>query len=379
MSEKVFPPNPPKDDPKRTDQGKEPEIYSEVPPDPPSDPLSPFQGAIYASFVLTFCLAGFASVILYRKALKTKVLRFSMAAKVLALSFVGVALVNFFAIYLFNNYLNGGDINAPTICGMLVWALIGPAIAIILNSLLTREDSPGKIKMFLDAFVYLIIFGCIIVSMSPDLEKNKALIFSFLGAFFFIIPIARFLTALSMAKVRHPEVREVFIQILIYVLLFLPLLLPGLTITNAYGIVDGELGLFLINFIVFSFILIAGLLMIIAVDYVTQGINPEQLISVAEPKGKAVPTFPPPPTRSGDGKPISLPPEESVKPVESDTPKHPKPQPVETDSKPEPVPSKPSVDPKPKDEKSSSSGETPKPPNPLDTRIKAPIKPKKRF
>ena len=361
--------------------------------------LSVFQGAIYASYVLTFCLAGFASVVLYRKALKTKVFRFSMGAKILALAFVGVALNSFFAAYLFNNHMNGGDINAPVICGMLIWALIGPAIAIILNSLLTREDSPGKMKVVLDVFVYLVIFGCIVASMAPDIEKNTSLVFSFFGAFFFIIPVARFLTALSAAKIRHPEVREMFIQILIYVLLFLPVLLPALAVANAYELLNSELKLFLINFITFNFILIGGLLMVIAIDYVTQGINLEPTVKVATGPTIETDAVSSPQTFKSEDVPVTpvarpapAPVPEPQKPIEfsaetfepkianlskskntsSEVSKRPEPQ----KANPDPV--------VPDTQKTSGSEEIPKPlklpksSEPI-SRIKAPNKPKKRF
>ena len=392
-------------------------VTTDVSPGESIQSLSVFQGAIYASFALAFCLAGFASVILYRKALKTKVLRFSMAAKILAAAFVGIALNSFFATYLFNNYLSGGDINTPTICSMLIWVLVGPAIAVILNALLTREDSPGKLKTFLDAFVYIVIFGCIIASMAPDLEKNTALVFSFLGAFFFVIPIVRFLTALRLAKIRHPEVREVFIQILIYVLLFLPLLLSALAIVSVYQIIDSELKLFLINFIIFNFVLIVGLLMVIAIDYVTQGINLEQPINVAA--GSSGKTSTDSPQLSPDLDPVAASPakhQEPRKPVEPNVEKteepkiektepkvvkseptqhpantglsHPEPQKAKPDPKLPPVsnkPKKPSTAPViPEIKKASNPEKIPKPlklPKSSEgiKRVKAPDKPKKRF
>ena len=358
---------------------------------------SVFQKATYASFILAFCLAGFAGIVLYRKSLKTKVFRFSMGAKVLAVAFFCFGLISFFSAYLFNNYLNGADINAPVICSMLIWVLVGPAIAVILNSLLTREDSPGKMKMLLDVFVYLIIFGCVVASMAPGIDKNTAIIFSFLGLIFFAIPIVRFLTALRFAKVRHPEVREVFIQNLIYALLFLPMLLPGLGIANVYEMIDSELKLFLINFIIISFILISGLLMMIAIDFVTQGINPNKLINTTPEPFKPNPVIQdwPPGTTEPIGYDIKDPGQFTS---ESGTPKPYTAKPSQPFGKQEPVPYQerpsapkerdrpaPSKDKKTSDSERISNPTTPPKPAPPpkspdpNVRIKPPGKPKPRY
>lgn len=241
--------------------------------------ITPFQGVTYASFILTFCLAGFAAIVIYRKALKTPVKRFSIGAKTLSLAYLSIAFIGCFGTYMYRRFLNGSDTPFPLIIPIFLWIFVGPAIAIALNSLLTREDKPAIKKILFDVFTYLVIFGCIIASQVPSLVGEESLVFSFVGAFFFIVPIIRFSSSLKIAKVFHPELQEMFVQILIRTLLFFPLLLPSLVFANAYELIGGDLALLLFNLVTLVFILMTGLLMIISIDYITQGISADQLVA----------------------------------------------------------------------------------------------------
>ncbi len=266
-----------------------------------SDTITPFQGITYASFILTFCLAGFAAVAVFRKASKAlSVKRFSIGAKMLSLGYLAIAFNGTFGTYLYSRFLNEGDAVFPLIVPILSWILVGPAIAVVLNSLLTREDAPDFKKMIFDAFTYLVIFGCVAASQVPSLKSQEPMVFSFLGAFFFIVPIIRFLASLKIAKGYHPELHEMFVQILIRSLLLLPLLLPFVVFTSVYDLVSHDLTLLLFNLVTSVFVLMTGLLMIISIDYITQGINADQLVAIkadspiapSEPKTGVPPTTP---------------------------------------------------------------------------------------
>lgn len=245
-----------------------------------SDAITLFQGITYASFILTFCLAGFAAIAVFRKASKAlSVKRFTIGAKMLSLGYLAIAFNGTFGTYLYSKFLNEGDAVFPLIVPILSWILVGPAIAVVLNSLLTREDAPDFKKIIFDAFTYFVIFGCVAASQAPSLGAKEPMVFSFLGAFFFIVPIVRFSTSLKIAKGYHPELNEMFVQILIRSLLLLPLLLPFVVFTSVYNLVSHDLTLLLFNLVTFVFVLMTGLLMIISIDYITQGINADQLVA----------------------------------------------------------------------------------------------------
>ena len=242
-----------------------------------NDSITSLQGVTYGSFILACCLAGFASIIIFRKALKVSAKRFSFGAKMLSLAYLIIAFNSFFGVYLYSNFLNGDAELVPLAVPILSWILVGPLIAVILNSLLTREDIPGAKKMFFDAFTYFVIFGCVVASQIPSFSAKEQLLFSFFGAFFLIVPIVRFSTSLKIAKAYHPELKEIFVQILICCLLILPMLLPSLVLVNAYNVANDMLTILLFNAVTVVFVLMTGLLMIISIDYVTQGISIEQL------------------------------------------------------------------------------------------------------
>lgn len=239
----------------------------------PNQSIAAFQGAIYASFVLTFCLAGFAAVVLLRKASKVAEQRFVVGAKALAVASGIIALHGFFTTYLYANYLNGEGA-VPLLVMISVWVFIGPAIAVLLNYLLTPGSSPQKSAIFFDGCAYFAIFTCAGFSLLHSIEENASRIFSLIAAFLFIIRVARSLAAFPQAKARHPELRETSDQVLIYSVLIFPALLPVVVFAHACGMSD-ELTLFLFNLIAFNFLLVASLAMIASADDISSAVAVE--------------------------------------------------------------------------------------------------------
>ncbi len=249
--------------------------------------ISAFQGTIYVSFVLTFCLAGFAAVVLFRKASKIVEARFVMSMKALGIASGLIALHGFFATYLFANYLNGEGA-VPLFVAMALWAFVGPAVAVVLNHLLAPRSAPEKGVVIFDACAYFAIFTCASIALAPGVKEDAALLFSLLGGFLFIIPVARSFAAFRKAKARHPELRETSDQVLIYSLLFLPALLPVLAFANVCKM-SAELTLFLFNFITFDFVLVAGLSMIASADEMApEAESPESAVQAEEEPVAAV-------------------------------------------------------------------------------------------
>lgn len=324
--------------------------------------ITTFQGAIYASFVLTFCLAGFAAVVLFRKASKIAEARFIVGAKALGAACGLIALHGFFATYLYANYLNGeGAI--PLFVMMVLWAFVGPAIAVVLNNLLTPGSTPEKGAVIFDACAYVAIFSCAAIALVPNIKEDGALIFSLIGGFLFIVPVARSVAAFRKATARHPELRETSDQVLTYSLLFLPALLPILAFANVCNVSD-ELTLFLFNFITFDFVLIAGMAMIASADDLVPG-GVESAEEAETPAPVAA------------QEPVAAPRQPQPTVVEFNAPRQPK-------SKPMP-PRKPATAggglpaaPRKPGSKPAAAPEVPEATN-APSRIKAPSKPKKRF
>ena len=325
--------------------------------------ITAFQGAIYVSFVLTFCLAGFAAVVLFRKAAKIAEARFVMGAKTLGIAVGLIALHGFFATYLFANYLNGEGA-APLFVTMALWVLVGPIVAVVLNHLLTPESAPEKGAVIFDACAYFAIFCCASIALIPSIKEDAALIFSLLGGFLFIIPVARSVAAFRKAKARHPELRETSDQVLIYSLLFLPAFLPVLAFANVCKMSD-ELTLFLFNFITFDFVLVAGLAMIASADDLT----PESAESAVEAEQPVTATV------QGGTSAIEQP---QPAAVEFGAPRQPKSKKLPP-SKPSKVASNTALPPAPRKPGASAASPEVAETSNAPSRIKAPAKPKKRF
>jgi hypothetical protein len=338
--------------------------------------ITAFQGVIYASFVLTFCLAGFAAVVLFRKALKIGEARFVMGAKALAIAAGMIALHGFFATYLYANYLNGEG-NIPLFVTVFLWALVGPAIAVVLNYLLTPGSKPEKGAVIFDGCAYFLIFTCTSVSLIPSVKEDAALIFSLLGGFLFIVPVARSFAAFRKAKARHPELRETSDQVLIYSLLFLPALLPLVGFANVCKMGD-ELTLFLINFVTIDFLLVAGLAMLASADDLT----PEELAEAAATTKSTEASKPSKAVKAAAVASAEVPVTKSSEPVEFKAPRQPvtkklpprKPAKAGAGPVVPPAPRKPGAAPV-----APASTEAPAAAVNAPSRIKAPSKPKKRF
>jgi hypothetical protein len=250
-----------------------------------SGSLSAFQVITYGSFIFNFILAGAAAVILFKKATKLAEERFVISAKALAIACILITLHGFFATYLYTAHLSDSVSNAPLFLTMAVWVLVGPAVGFITRSLLTRQDKPNRKAAFIDAGIYALIFFLTACGVSSGIKTNAALLFSLMGAFLMIVPIARSLTTFKVAKARHKELNEAYDQILIYGLLLLPALLPVLAFAHVCGLSDA-VTLFLINFITFDFVLVVGLSMIASADELIPEVQqPEPAEAEAKPVG----------------------------------------------------------------------------------------------
>ncbi len=236
---------------------------------------SVFQGAVYGSFVLICSLAILLAILLSRKAVKVVEARFSKSLRILALALVGIALNALLCSGLFAVFWNQGGASIPLLAALAIWVLIGPAVAIVLDHLLTPEEVPQKRTVLFDVCVYALIFVCATVSLVPGTHQNVVFASSLLSVFLFIIPFTRYLVVLRSARANHPELLKSSDQVLVYALLILPALLPLFALGNACGL-SNELTLFLFNFVAFNFILVVGFAIIASADDMITDVHADQ-------------------------------------------------------------------------------------------------------
>lgn len=339
-----------------------------------SPSITLFQGVIYVSFVLTFCLAGFGAVVLFRKAGKCVEARFKLSAKVLGGAFAWAALSGFFATYLYANYLNGQSDSAPLSFMLFFWVLAGPMVGYVLNQLLTPGNKPDTVRIAIDAAVYVGIFASSMLAVASGIKENAALLFSLLGGFLFIVPVARYLSLFKTAKARHPELRDGMDQALVYALLIIPGLFPILAFARVCGL-SADLFIFLSNFLSFDFVLVVACSMIACLPADEEAKSEaEATESAAESEASTPQATVPQPVAPTPVPPAKEEVVRELKPKKLAPLKPPSIKPsVSGGASNGSIPSAPQ-----KPSRSDSAGDSSAAPN-APSRIKAPAKPKKRF
>lgn len=336
-----------------------------------SQSITAFQAINYASLVLGFCLAGFAAVVLFRKASKIAEARFITGAKALGGAFALTALHGVFTTYLYANYLNDPSVGAPLVVSLLIWIPLGIFAGVILNHLLTPSKQPESKNLVFDSFAYALIFGCALLSVASGITTNAALLISLTAGVLFIVPIVRFATAFKTAKARHPELRETSDQILVNALLYLPGLIPIIAFLKVINVLSADVALFLFSFVTLDYVLITGLAMISSADEMVNGTAP-----ATEGKVSNAATAAPAAAPAVDPIIEFLNSEEGQEKVPVDVPPPPKP----ARKAPPPKPAKPGAGvaaPEPPKKPGIAKPESEAPNAP--SRFKAPSKPKKRF
>ena len=243
--------------------------------------ITPLQNVTYYSLVVTSVMAGLAAVILFRKATKLAEQRFAESARTLGIGFILIAMHGFFVSHQYSGYLNERFETAPLLIGMAVWILVGPVVAAVLNNLLTPGKQAETKHVLLDAVCYVVIFTLSMFALHPGITTNGGLLFALAAGFLFIVPAVRHLSVFRLAKARHPELRQSADQVLIYSLLFIPALLPVLAFACVCGL-DADLVQFLMAFVTFDFVLVAGIAMITAADELTEEASAARTSAVAE-------------------------------------------------------------------------------------------------
>ncbi|MFW6217876.1 MAG: hypothetical protein ACOC4K_02660, partial [Verrucomicrobiota bacterium] len=321
-------------------------------------------------------------VVLFRKAAKIAERRFITSAKVLAGTLGVTAFHGFFATFLYTNYLRAESAEAPLSLTVAVWVLLGIASGIILNHLLTPKEKPEIGGVLTDAVSCSMVFLCVMFSFSSAITTNAAIILSLLGGLLYIIPVARSFSGMRVAMARHPELKRTPERALLHSILWIPAAVPVVGFLHICGALGPDLTLFLVNFLVFDFILFVGFAMIASAEDMGEA---SQAAEAAEADATSRVGEPAPEAPAPSTEPLSSKPKQPEPVVEFAASKPPRPAAGGGLKPPGKLPPrKParSADSKPAEPaKPRRDGDEPthKAPNTPPVRVKAPAKPKKRF
>lgn len=216
--------------------------------------ITAFQAMTYGSFVLTFVLAGFAGVVLYRKAIGDIEQRIVRSAKTLALVMALMALHGFAATYLYTNYLRNVSDSAPLSMTVLIWVILGATTSFVGYRLIEIKDKLKTSDAVIDSIFYAAVFISVTLALSPSVGANAALILSLLAIILCIVPFSSFFTACKRIKFNRKGSKRKPGRSVLYTLISLPPLVPLFSIFHVVGLLGPDLTLFLLNAVSFTFV-----------------------------------------------------------------------------------------------------------------------------
>lgn len=354
--------------------------------------ITPLQMATYGSFMLSFVLAGFAAVIIYRKALAKTTEHFKGCAKLLAAMLMMVSLHGFAATYVYTNYLNQEREAAPLSITVLVWVIFGAAIGYLGNRLIEKNAKLDTFDAMVDALTYACVFIFATLAFSDQVGPNIALSLALLALIAYIIPLSRFLIACKKVKFKRQLSDPHGRQFSLYGQVLLPVGIPTIALLFTLELVGPEFSLFCINIFTSSTVLAASAVMLISMKASTEQDADEVIATTpaAKPEVKAAPQIDPlvtellaeeemarkaaaeAPTPVPTSVPVAFPQAPSRKP---ERPTSPKTGTTPEKSRSEYGPRHPAAPKKP----DTKNREVKKPTADAPFKIKAPAKPKKRF
>lgn len=354
--------------------------------------ISAFQAITYGSFVLTFILAGFAAVVLYRKAIGDIEQRIVRSAKTLALVIALMALHGFAATYLYTNYLREVSDSAPLSMTVLIWVILGVTTGYVSNRLIELKEKLKTSDALIDGVFYAAVFVCVTLAVAPGVGSNAALILSLLAVILCIVPFSLFFTACKRIKFNRKGSKRKPGRSVLYTLVSLPTLVPLIVILHVAELLGPDLTLFLINAVSLTLVAYISFAMLTRINHSVESVanedaRPASASATEQPSDSAAePEMDPlvaellaeqeamteeeaAPAQSHPEAPEMIPPEKPTRPkAKQETPKQTEPEPRETPPQPE-APKKPGQ-PKPAGEKQAKD-------RPL--KVKPPTKPKKRL
>ncbi len=342
--------------------------------------MSTFQAATYGSFVLTFILAGFAAVVLYRKGLDTVERRFSDSSKILAVVFALMAMHGFFATYNFTRYLKQ-TAEPPISLTLLFWIILGLGISYATNRLL--REKLKKFEVAIDGFFFAVIFTLVTLAVSPETTTNTSLILSLVALSLFTVPFARFNLTYKAVKRRIPGLQHKSAKRLLNTLVLSPGILLLVVVFYTFDFLGDDTILLFTNLISLIFILLVSVSFLAAIK--TLQAEQAEAAQAAETADAPKATTAEAPQTDPLLEQLLAEEQAAQEAAPATAPKSAPKKPSRAD-----IPKKPSIQPPPPPEKGSAAPKAPKKPIPPQkgadkpapnspSKIKAPAKPKKRF
>lgn len=369
----------------------------EVQPDQETS-ISAFQAITYGSFVLTFILAGFAAVVLYRKAIGEMEQRIVRSAKILAGALAVMALHGFLATYLYTNYLRNEADSAPLSMTVLIWVILGATTGYVSNRLIELKDKLKTSDALIDGIFYAAVFVSVTLALSPGVGPNAALILSLLALILCIVPFSRFFIACKRIKFNRRGSKRKPGRSILYTLVTLPTLVPLFAILYACELLGPDVTLFFINAVSLALVFYISFAMLARIN---SSVENEASSEMSEATVAATPTT----TTTKASEPATAPAmdplvaellaEEAA--IQKEKESAPKPQPEAPDIVPPEKPTRPHIkkeptlpktapakeEPTPQAQAPKDSGQPQKKNGPTSTnkdlKVKPPTKPKRRF
>lgn len=362
--------------------------------------ITAFQATTYGSFVLTFVLAGFAAVVLYRKAIGAIEQRIARSAKVLALVMALMALHGFAATYLYTNYLRNVSDSAPLSMTVLIWVILGATTAYVSYRLIEIKDKLKSSDAVIDSIFYAAVFISVTLALSPSVGANAALILSLLAIILCIVPFSRFFTACKRIKFNRKGSKRKPGRSVLYTLVSLPSLVPLFAILHVVGLLAPDLTLFLVNAVSLALVGYISFAMLTRIKHPVES-EPDQAAQSATAPAAETPSEPAAEPASGPAPEPAMDPlvaellaEQEAMPQEEPAPPESQPEAPEVVPPGKPGRPRPQQEPPeqktPADEKKPPPPEAPKKPGKPNKgvekpdkdrvlKVKPPTKPKKRL
>ena len=232
--------------------------------------MTPFQAATYGVGVVTFVLAGFGAVLLYKKTMGRSGRRFVTSAKILATTLVLACIHGFVATYLYSNYLRSGSDEAPVSFSFLLWILLGATTGYISNRLIAKDTRLKTSDAIVDASLLVAVFAMVAVATSSQTGTNLGLILSLAALITYSVPLSRFFIACKRFKFNQQVRQQQASKGLLYTLVLLPGVLPVIALLFLAEVLGADLTVFTVNLLAALLIVIACINIISALKRVEQ-------------------------------------------------------------------------------------------------------------
>lgn len=256
--------------------------------------ISSFQAVTYGTFVLSFVLAGFAAVVLYRKAINHTGQGFIKSTKLLAATLALMGIHGFVATYGYTNYLREVSDNAPVSLTFLIWIIFGATVGYISNRLIAKNARLKTSDAVVDALLYVTVFILATLAVSDQIGPNASLILALVALITCTAPLSRFFISCKRLKFNQQSRDQRPRKPLLYSLVLLPTLLPLFALIYVAEGIGPDPMLFSINMTASALILLAAINMLAALKRsLSEPASETETTAAASAPAPAAPTMDP--------------------------------------------------------------------------------------